>query len=300
MFIQRLEQTKAPFWKFLLIPVLFFVLMVYNFWVTINSPVDTATAMKQMIEMLGSTTTLFVILLPLVLGFWILLVYGIFVLKLPVVKQFTGRHKIDWGRVGFSFFIWSIVVLVSVLAEYLLAPEHFVVQFDFSTFWPFLIVALAMIPFQTSFEELMFRGHLTQSIGFFSKRRFWALFIPSVLFGLMHIANPEVEKLGYGILAYYIGSGFFFGVMTLADEGIELALGTHAANNLIGALLVSADWTAFNVPSVLKDISEPSFGMDALLPLLIVYPLILYVFSKKYQWKNTKQKLFGSTDNDAF
>ncbi len=300
MFIQRLEQTKAPFWKFLLIPVLFFALMVYNFWVTINSPVDTATAMNQMIEMLGSTTTLFVILLPLVLGFWILLVYGILVLKLPVAKQFTGRHKVDWGRVGFSFFIWSMVVLVSVLAEYLLAPEHFVVQFDFSTFWPFLIVALAMIPFQTSFEELMFRSHLTQSIGFFSKRRFWALVIPSVLFGLMHIANPEVEKLGYGILAYYIGSGFFFGVMTLADEGIELALGTHAANNLIGALLVSADWTAFNVPSVLKDISEPSFGMDALLPLLVVYPLILYVFSKKYQWKNTKHKLFGSTDNDAF
>jgi len=50
MFIQRLEQTKASFWKFLLIPVLFFALMVYNFWVTINSPVDTATAMKQMIE----------------------------------------------------------------------------------------------------------------------------------------------------------------------------------------------------------------------------------------------------------
>ena len=88
--------------------------------------------------------------------------------------------------------------------------------------------------------------------------------------------------------------------MTLADEGIELALGTHAANNLIGALLVSADWTAFNVPSVLKDVSEPSFGIDALFPLLVVYPLILYVFSKKYQWKNTKQKLFGSTDNDAF
>jgi len=53
MFIQRLEQTKASFWKFLLIPVLFFALMVYNFWVTINSPVDTATAMKQMIELLG-------------------------------------------------------------------------------------------------------------------------------------------------------------------------------------------------------------------------------------------------------
>ncbi|MGB0790289.1 MAG: lysostaphin resistance A-like protein [Flavobacteriaceae bacterium] len=300
MFIQRLEETKASFWKFLLIPILFFALMGYNFWVTISSPVDTTIAMNQMIDMIGSTTTLFIILLPLVLGFWILLVYGIIALKLPATKQFTGRHKIDWSRIGFSFLIWSLVIVVSVLVEYFLAPDHFIVQFDFSTFWPFLIVALLMIPFQTSFEELMFRGHLTQSIGYFSKRRLLALIIPSVLFGLTHIANPEVEKLGYGILAYYIGSGFFFAIMTLADEGIELALGTHAANNLIGALLISADWTAFNVPSVLKDVSEPSFGLDALLPLLVVYPLILYVFSKKYQWKNTKQKLFGSTDNDAF
>lgn len=300
MFIQRLEETKASFWKFLLIPILFFALMGYNFWVTISSPVDTTTAMNQMIDMIGSTTTLFIILLPLVLGFWILLVYGILALKLPATKQFTGRHKIDWSRIGFSFLIWSLVIVVSVLVEYFLAPDHFIVQFDFSTFWPFLIVALLMIPFQTSFEELMFRGHLTQSIGYFSKRRLLALIIPSVLFGLMHIANPEVEKLGYGILVYYIGSGFFFAIMTLADEGIELALGAHAANNLIGALLISADWTAFNVPSVLKDVSEPSFGLDALLPLLVVYPLILYVFSKKYQWKNTKQKLFGSTDNDAF
>jgi hypothetical protein len=300
MFIQRLEETKASFWKFLLIPILFFALMGYNFWVTISSPVDTTTAMNQMIDMIGSTTTLFIILLPLVLGFWILLVYGILALKLPATKQFTGRHKIDWSRIGFSFLIWSLVIVVSVLVEYFLGPDHFIVQFDFSTFWPFLIVVLLMIPFQTSFEELMFRGHLTQSIGYFSKRRLLALIIPSVLFGLMHIANPEVEKLGYGILAYYIGSGFFFAIMTLADEGIELALGTHAANNLIGALLISADWTAFNVPSVFKDVSEPSFGLDALLPLLVVYPLILYVFSKKYQWKNTKQKLFGSTDNDAF
>ena len=61
----------------------------------------------------------------------------------------------------------------------------------------------------------------------------------------MHIANPEVGKLGMIIMVYYIGTGFFLGIMTLMDEGLELALGFHAANNLIGALLVTADWTAF-------------------------------------------------------
>ena len=36
------------------------------------------------------------------------------------------------------------------------------------------------------------------------------------------------------------------------DEGLELALGFHAANNLCGALLLTADWTAFQTNSILK------------------------------------------------
>ena len=42
------------------------------------------------------------------------------------------------------------------------------------------------------------------------------------------------------------------------DEGLELALGFHAANNLFTALLVTADWTAFQTHSVLKDMSDPT------------------------------------------
>ena len=33
--------------------------------------------------------------------------------------------------------------------------------------------------------------------------------------------------------------------MTLMDDGLELAIGFHAANNLFAALLVTADWTVF-------------------------------------------------------
>jgi hypothetical protein len=44
------------------------------------------------------------------------------------------------------------------------------------------------------------------------------------------------------------------------DEGMELALGFHAANNLVGALLINSDWSAFQTNSIFKDISEPSAG----------------------------------------
>jgi hypothetical protein len=77
------------------------------------------------------------------------------------------------------------------------------------------------------------------------------------------------------------------------DEGLELALGFHAGNNLVGALLITADWTAFETNSVLKDVSEPSAGLDILLPVLIVYPIFLFLMAKTYRWKNWSEKLFG-------
>jgi len=150
-----------------------------------------------------------------------------------------------------------------------------------------------MVPMQTSFEEYLFRGYLMQGIGIATRSKLTALIITSVLFGLMHIANPEIGKLGYLLLLYYIGTGFFLGIITLMDDGMELALGFHASNNLIAALLVTSDWTALQTDSILKDNSIPEAGFDILLPLVIVYPLLLIIFSKVYKWSDWKNKLAG-------
>ena len=56
------------------------------------------------------------------------------------------------------------------------------------------------------------------------------------------------------------------GRMTWMDEGTELALGFHAANNLFTALLVTTDWTVFQTHSILKDISEPKLEFVASVP----------------------------------
>ena len=116
---------------------------------------------------------------------------------------------------------------------------------------------------------------------------------PSFLFGIMHIANPEVDKMGLIIMFYYIGTGLFLGILTLMDEGLELALGFHAANNLVGALLVTSDWSAFQTHSILKDVSVPSANFQIFIPILVIFPFLLYIFSKKYKWNNWKEKLFG-------
>ena len=109
----------------------------------------------------------------------------------------------------------------------------------------------------------------------------------------MHIANPEVSKMGYIIMVYYIGTGLFLGILALMDEGIELSLGFHAANNLISALLVTSEWSAFQTSSILRDMSTPSAGFDVILPVFVIFPILLFIFSKKYKWTNWSEKLFG-------
>lgn len=292
-FIEKAYLGKTEAWRYLLLPAAFIAFMSYNYFATLSAGQDTNVMMKVMIEQLGATPVLVLLLMPLVFGFFVLLVYGLRVLKMPLTALFTSRSNFDWGRMFFAFFLWSAVVISTTLLDYLLAPENYVFQLNWKSFWPFAIAAILLIPLQTSFEELLFRGHLTQGLGMLTKRRSVAFIVPSVIFGVMHIGNPEVAELGYKLLLYYIGSGLFFGAITLIDEGTELALGFHASNNLVGALLVSSDWTAFQVPSIFKDVGAPSFGWDALIPVVVIYPLIIALLAKKYQWQALGSKLFG-------
>jgi membrane protease YdiL (CAAX protease family) len=205
----------------------------------------------------------------------------------------TSRAKIDWRRVFFSFSVWGIFTVVSTLISFWLMPQDFVWNFKPIPFFIFLFLAVIFIPLQTSFEEYLFRAHLLQGLGLATQTRWVPLIVTSVLFGLMHAANPEVEKMGFIIMLYYIGTGLFLGILTLMDEGLELALGFHAANNLIGALLLTSDWSAFQTNSLFKDVSDPQVALQIVVPVVLIYPILLLIFSKKYKWKNWNQKLLG-------
>jgi membrane protease YdiL (CAAX protease family) len=318
---------------------------------------------KALMGVLEPNLNLFFILLSFAIGLVVL--YGVikFLHKQTFTQLTTTRHKIDWGRILFSFFFWGILSSVLVLFDYYSNPEDYINNFELNRFIILAIIAIILIPFQTSLEEYLFRGYLMHGFAILTTKRNFLLgfiisliFIPvliyfnivnglsmrgnlliiagvmlasyiinqllikskyyesksyeklvlvvqrnwvpllitSSIFGLLHIANPEVEKLGYSIMVYYIGTGLFLGIITLMDDGLELALGFHAANNLFTALLVTANWTAFQTHSVLKDVSEPSLGfIDLVLPVFIIFPILLFIFGKKYKWTNWKGKLFG-------
>jgi membrane protease YdiL (CAAX protease family) len=212
---------------------------------------------------------------------------------LPVMSVLSSRKKIDLERVLYSFMIWGTVVSAFVFLEYSLNPENYVFNFKVKEFLILAVIAILFIPIQTSVEEIVFRGYLMQGFGHWLNSRFMALFLTSTVFGSLHLANPEITALGYEFVILYITVGFVLGIMTLMDEGLELAIGFHAANNLIVALLLTADWTVFQTESILIDISEPSLGITDWITPFIVFPILLTVFARKYSWTNWKGKLFS-------
>ena len=293
MYVEQGYKGDIGLWKYFVIPVGFIGFMALNYILTINSDIDVDVTMANMIEQFGPNPVFIMLLLPLVVGFFLVLGWTFLIHRQSITSLTTSRAKIDWGRVFFAFFLWGSVTVLFTLLDVYASPEDYEWNFNLSKFIPMAIIAILLIPLQTSFEEYLFRGHMMQGLGILAKNRWLPLIVTSTLFGLMHIANPEVEKLGFGLMVYYIGTGFFLGIMTLMDEGLELALGFHAANNLITALLVTADWTAFQTDSIYRDISEPTLGLDAYVPIFIVFPILLFIFSRKYRWSNWKDRLFG-------
>jgi membrane protease YdiL (CAAX protease family) len=251
---------------------------------------------QNMMSLLEPNLNLFLMLLSFAIGLVGVFMVAKYLHRQPLIQLTTSRPKIDWKRFWFIFILWGIISSGFVLIDYFTSPEDYVINFQLVPFIILCVIAILFVPLQTSFEEYLFRGYLMQGIGVILKNKWAPLLLTSFTFGMLHIANPEVEKLGNIIMVYYIGTGLFLGIMTLMDEGLELSLGFHAANNLFTALLVTADWTAFQTHSVLKDMSDPTQAgfVDIFMPVFIVFPIILLILAKKYKWTNWKEKLFGN------
>lgn len=307
MFIEQGIKPENKFWKYLVGLLIIFVastigqfpLLIAILVKSMGNGDPMPDTNEEMLSYLELNLTLFLILF----SFAVALIAIIIVVKHLHKQKFkeivTARPKIDRKRILVSFAIWFLLSAVTIVVGYYTEPESFVLQFDLAKFIPLFFIAVLMVPIQTSVEELVFRGYLMQGFGNLAKNKWFPLIMTSVIFGGMHIVNPEVAKMGYLIMVYYIGTGLFLGIMTLMDDGTELALGFHAANNLAGVLLITADWTAFRTYSVFKDVSEPSAGIDIFLPVVIIFPILLIIFSRIYKWNNWKEKLTGKIHIEA-
>ena len=297
MFLEGIDSKINPFIKYVkgsLIFVFFHIIGQIPLSLYIISQSDIVEGVhnqQDLLNNLPSNLTLFLVLLPfaVVLPFVYLVVTRLH--NQSILSLITARNRVDYNKIFFSFMLWGSISTLMVFFDYWMSPEDFRWNFKPLTFLILFLISIVMIPLQTTLEEIIFRGYLLQGFGVLFKNRWMPLLTTSTLFGLLHLWNPEIDKLGIHLIWYYIGTGLFLGLITLMDEGLELALGFHAANNLVTALLVTASWTAFRTESLLIDNSEPSLGVELILTLLLIYPLIVFIFAKKYKWKNWLSQL---------
>ncbi|MBT3442166.1 MAG: CPBP family intramembrane metalloprotease [Flavobacteriaceae bacterium] len=301
MYIENALKVKNDLWRYIIGFIIIFIFTQLGsipFVIAIFSKVGLQVAsnldqLGMMTVLEDSNLTLFYFLLTFVFGLLGLFLVVKFIHKQTFLSLTTSRSKIDLDRLATSFICISLITFLNTAINYFIFPEDFIVNFDLSSFIILFFIAVVFIPIQTSMEEYMFRGYLMQGLGVFTRNKWFPLIITSFSFGFLHFWNPEITKLGPIILIHYVATGLFLGIITLMDEGMELALGFHAGNNLIIALLVTADWTVFQTNSVLKYISDPDVLYSTLFSLLFIYPILLIYFSKKYKWVNWREKLFG-------
>ncbi len=248
-------------------------------------PVDGTASPKAVIEVMGENQFLVLQLMPFIFALGMLLICIKTIHKRPLISLFTTRKTFDWKRFFVSFSAWGFLMFLMLGISYFSSKEFYSWNYNPNTFWTLVLIGLFVIPLQTTFEEVFFRGFLFQATGSIFKKGLTTAIFTGILFGLVHGSNPEVKLLGIGILAYYIGTGIFLGLLTWKDQGLELSMGFHAVNNIFGAVILTNSWQVFQSDALLMDHATPSFGWDTLSSLLICFPLLYFFFSKKYGWK---------------
>ncbi|WP_372647476.1 lysostaphin resistance A-like protein [Draconibacterium sp.] len=214
------------------------------------------------------------------------------VLAIVLIKSFHQRTSKDvvngglafrWNRFWLGFVVWGAIMLILFFAQLAISPEDLEFRFDPAAFIPLVFVAVLLIPIQSGTEEFIFRGYLAQGVAGWTKRRWAVILIPSVLFALLHAANPEVKEHGFWMMmpSYFV-FGVAFAITALLDDGIELAIGIHAVNNTLGALLVTSKESAIQVPSLF--FQQETDPVKESLVLVLSSVVLLVVLKQILDW----------------
>ncbi|HEX9151704.1 MAG TPA: CPBP family intramembrane glutamic endopeptidase, partial [Flavobacterium sp.] len=215
MFIEQGIKSENKFWKYILGSVIIIIasflgqapLLIALFYETFINGKPYPSSNDAVMTFFEPNLTLFLILISFVFAMLAIFFVIKYLHNQTMLSVTTSREKVDWNRILFSFSIWSIFTILSTLLFYFSDPGDFVINFKPIPFVILVVIGTLLIPIQTSTEEYIFRGYLMQGFANLSRNRWFPLLMTSVIFGAMHISNPEVAKIGNVVLVYYVGTG---------------------------------------------------------------------------------------------
>ena len=201
------------------------------------------------------------------------------------IGTINGNSSIRWKRIIVSGLVWVIFSAVYLFAYKGIDPANFRINNTSVTLLYLIIISLLLIPFQASLEEVIFRGYLMQGFAILFRNRWLPVIITSLLFGVLHAWNPEIEEYGFlTMMPQYIMFGLLFGVITIIDDGAEIAIGAHMANNIFLSIMVTNSSSVFQTPAVFEQMKiDPWVEFAALAVTAVVYFLVMKMI---YKWDN--------------
>lgn len=272
MFIEKSFIGKNKWYLYLAVLALVFIaaqlggipFALYALFSNLDAVGMDAAENLETLSQVRDTTGLALMLLAFVVGLFALILFAKAIQGKRFADYTTGRARWDLRRFGFGALVWGILV-TAVTVQQVASDADVVLNFSLERFFPLLIVGVLLFPFQTGFEEVLFRGYLMQGSALLFRYRWAALLATSVLFGLMHSSNPEIDTFGFWTaMPQYVIMGLIMGYVALKDDGIELAAGMHFANNLLSSLLVTSDGMVFDTAAIFRDLSPEVSWVDTL------------------------------------
>ncbi len=237
-------RTRTGLWRILVGLIIIMacwllgVVLVLLVWISFNAfgPEGLQGALARMDRLLGPEgrdPTTILIMLASFIGCWLgVLLAGVLLHRQSFGSFFAPRprwraHAFIRGiLIGFGFAVFSLGIAVLVVGQP--APA-----LSFERWLPLLAPMILLVFIQATAEELVFRGYLLQHLAALSGHWLVWAFLPSLLFGLLHLENLEGEG-GYYYMVITLLMGLVFATLVYRTGSLWTAIGLHIAVNIFG------------------------------------------------------------------
>jgi uncharacterized protein len=171
----------------------------------------------------------------LLLGTWLAVR---FLNRRPFLSLITCAKRVNLRPVLFGFAVWTGLDALYLLAAWLIFPGSYQFTLRLPQFLYFIPLVLLLTPIQSLAEEIIFRGYLLQAFGSVVRNPWLAATVNGVLFMLPHLWTPGLPQL-HVMAFYFFLMGFLLAIVTVRSNSLEIAFGSHVANNMFAFLVVS-------------------------------------------------------------
>ena len=142
----------------------------------------------------------------------------------------------------------------------------------------YLLPLIVLVFLQIGAEELFFRGYLLRLIYSRKASLFWAVYVPSFLFGLAHL---DPITYGFNSVLYVLNTtvtGVILCFITIWRGNIAMAMGIHFAVNIFAIIIIGHGDTPIGSGGALwlSTIAPKSVTLGASMIVITVVEIVLY------------------------